>query len=546
MNRLAIALGFAALLAVLFVILDNPRVTARQDQRPLSVNPSFAWAKTWGGSSAESAKNIAIDPWGNLYVVGEFAGTVNFDPASANPSATITSHNGTVDAFLSKFDANGNLQWVRTWGSGPVGGTGGNGRDAANGVAVDGAGNVYVSGLYQGTVEFGSGITSTSNAPMGSNNIFVAKFNSNGTTQWVRTWGGTSGGESYSVAVDKVRGNVYVEGDWSTAASNHMVDFNPIIPNNPKGAHDWHTNHGAFDSFLGKYDLDGNFQWAKTWGGHGYDDGPGVAVDGLGNVYVGGMFGSTDINFDPSGATNTGGVGHEHGTTTNDMTNVNVFLSKFNSNGAFQWVRTWGGLETEDAGEVVMVDKADNVYIGGRFQCTNCNFNAGPTGQPVLLSSIGDRDAFLSKYDASGNFLWAKTWGGTGWDAVGGLAVDQSNNVYASGLYSTTVDFGGGSVASHGLWDAFVNTFDAGGNFQGVKTWGGNGNDGCLNIAIDRTNALYAVGFFSGPGVVDLDPGTGVDNHTAIGGLDAFLIKFLFPSVPSTLYLPLITQSVAP
>lgn len=278
MKRLTIVLTSIVIVAITFFFWgsDVPVISA-----PLQATPVLAkgWTKTWGGSSNESARNVVADKWGNLYVVGEFAGTVNFDPAGPNPSATFISHNGTIDAFLSKFDSNGNFQWTRTWGGGPVGGTGAVGRDAANGVAVDVLGNVYVSGLYQSTVDLGAGIVITSNAPVGSNNIFVAKFSSNGTTQWVRAWGGTTGGEAYSVAVDQVREYVYVQGDWSSNASVNggQVDFNP------GGANGLRSNHGFYDAFLSKYDLNGNFQWANTWGGHGYDDGPGVALDSLGN-----------------------------------------------------------------------------------------------------------------------------------------------------------------------------------------------------------------------------------------------------------------------
>lgn len=498
----------------------------------MTVTPTvYSWAKTWGGAAASAqAKSIVVDGAGNTYVVGEFNGTVDFDPAGSNPSATIASNKGTVDAFLSKFDSTGSFQWVRTWGSGdPIGvptclsSSYSYSRDAANGVAVDGMGNVYVAGLYQSTVDFGSGYVYTSNASTCNNNIFVAKFAANGTTQWARTWGGTTGGEGYSVAVDKVRGYVYVEGDWSSNASVHsgQVDFNP------GGTHDWHDNHGFYDAFLSKYDLNGNFQWADTWGGHGYDDGPGVVVDSSGSIYVGGMYGSTDINFDPAGG--SGGLGHGHGTPTNDVVDMNVFLSKFDPSGAFQWVRTWGGLSTEDAGAVVAVDGANNVYIGGRFQCVNCNFNAGPTGTPVMLSSNGDRDAFISKYDSNGNFQWARTWGGSGWDSVGNLAVDKANNVFTAGFFVTTVDFnpnGGGDIrVSSGGRDVFLNKFDSGGNFQRVQTWGGSGDDLGLGVAVDGTGNLFVVGAFQN--TVDFDPGSGVDGHIAAGIEGAFISKFL-------------------
>jgi hypothetical protein len=507
---------------------------------PLTITVG-GWAKTWGGTSASAmAKNIAVDQWDNVYVVGEYAGTVNFDPAGSNPSATFSSHNNTVDAFISKFDASGNFVWAKTWGAGYITDRvqWGEGRDAVNGVALDGSGNVYVSGLYQNTVDFNpaGGATHTSNAPDGKNNIFVSKFAPDGTFQWVRTWGASNGGgESYSLAVDML-GYVYVQGDWSGT----VCDFNQAGP-----THDIHVNHGFYDAFLSKWDSNGNFQWASTWGGEGYDDGASVAVDDAsGNVYVGGMYASTDITFtfDPAG-TDPAGLGHP---AHNSGAVVDVFLSKFDSNGIFQWVRTWGGPDADDAGGTVAVDGAGNVYIGGRFGCTGCNFNAGPGGPADNHSSQGDLDAFVSKYDSSGNFLWARTWGGTGWDATASVSVDEANQVYASGLFSTTVNFGGGPVVSLGLWDAFLIKYDSSGTFQTAKTWGGSDQDGAYQTTVDAAGNAYVTGFFSSPGAVpvDFEPGYMADRHTAQGVKDAFYSKVLSqPAVlTATVFLPLVVR----
>ena len=142
---------------------------------------AYSWTKNWGHPSGDaSAAGVAVDRWGNLYVSGQFKGTVNFDPAGANPSATFASNNSTVDAYLLKLDAHGRYQWVKTWGAGSSANCSSIGRscgrDAANGVVVDAAGNAYVAGLLQNTVNFGNGHTAVSNAPNGSNNIFLARF----------------------------------------------------------------------------------------------------------------------------------------------------------------------------------------------------------------------------------------------------------------------------------------------------------------------------------------------------------------------------------
>lgn len=489
------------------------------------------WTRTWGGAADDSVNRVAVDEEGNLYLAGEFSGTVDFDP---NPATTDfhTSYDDSIDAFLSKFDANGNFLWAKTWG--------GSKRDVAYGVGVDSSGNAYVVGPFMDTVDFNPDPALSdihaSNAISGTiyhNNIYLSKFAPDGAFQWVRTWGpayvrGAAGGaEGYTVAVD---GNyLYVVGDFS----GDTTDFNPW------GDHDYHTNYPPvsgpifFDAFLSKFDLNGNFQWAKTWGGEGYDDGPGVAVDSAGNVYVAGMYASQQINFDPTGGNS--GLGHP---AHDSGSIVDVFLSKFDPSGNFQWVRTWGGQGTEDAMGLAVVDGADNVYVAGRFASFNCDFN--PEGTPDIHSTNGGQDAFLSKFADDGTFQWARTWGGSDSDNVMSLAVDGTGHVYASGWFSSVVDFNPGSGVeehtSNGDRDAYLSQFDTLGNFFGSKTWGGSGEDSAGSISL-KMGTAYAAGKFTG--TVDFDPNGGVDEHTSNGASDAFLSQFLLLSHAT--YLPLMT-----
>lgn len=359
---------------------------------------------------------------------------MSFDPAGVNPSATFTSSNQTVDAYLVKLDANGRYLWANTWGTsaGACGGPAsrGCGRESASSVVVDMAGNAYVAGLFQNTVNFGSGHMATSNAPNGSNNIFFTKFAADGTNEWVRAWGGTTGGEAYSLALDATRGYVYVQGDWSTNSPTGTVDFNPGGPNGLR------ANHGFFDAFLVKYDLNGNFQWVRTWGGSQYDDGTGVTVDeATGNVYVCGMYGSQNINFDPT--ENPLSNGAQHPASDNSNTLVDVFLTAFDANGNWRWVRTWGGAGYEDAGSTPAGDHAGNVYAIARFGCQNCNFNVGangPANPPETHTASGTLDQAISKFDANGNYLWSQVQNGPLIDQPISLVVDEANNVYVAGM----------------------------------------------------------------------------------------------------------------
>lgn len=491
---------------------------------------TYSWTKNWGHSSGDaSTAGVAVDHWGNLYVAGQFSGTVNFDPAGVNPSATFSSSNATVDAYLVKLDANGRYQWAKTWGAGSstncssIGRA--CGRDAANGVMVDASGNVYVAGLFQNTVNFGNGHTARSNAPNGSNNIFLTKFAADGVNQWVRAWGGTTGGEAYTLALDSVRGYVYVQGDWSTFPSTGTVDFNP------GGTGGQRANHGTkdafssgFDAFLVKYDFRGNFQWVRTWGGSQYDDGPGVAVDAAtGSVYVCGMYGSQNINFDPTGDPASNGA--QHPASDDSSMLLDIFLTKFDADGNWQWVRTWGGKGYEDSGATVAVDHAGNVYAIARFRCQGCNFNVGANGPatpPITHTASGGFDIALSKFDANGTYLWSQAWGGPLIDQPTSLVVDEANNVYVGGMLDVTRDAFSYQITAS---TASFTKFSSDGALQWTKTWGGTGTDSAGFLSLDGADNLYIAGQFQH--TIDFNPGSGTDTIPARGVLDASITRYL-------------------
>jgi hypothetical protein len=351
---------------------------------------------------------------------------------------------------------------------------------------------VYVTGTYRTDI-------------IGSFDMFafLRKFDSSGNQLWERTWGGTKKyNEGWSIVVD-ASGNAYVTGDFEGT-----VDFNPGA-----GVEN-HTANGSLDAFLSKFDPSGTFLWAKTWGGSVDDHGRSVTVDGSGNAYVTGQFqGSADFN---PGA----GVDNHASNGSYD-----AFLSKFDSSGNFSWAKTWGGSNAED-GLGVAVDSSGSVYATGYFELT-VDFDPG-SGVDNHTSN-GFRDTYLSKFDSSGGFLWAKTWGGSSTDGSYGLAVDSSGSVYVTGEFRETVDFDPGSGVdnhiSNGSCDVFLSKFDSSGGFLLAKVWGGTDWDEGYGVATDGSGNVLVTGYFGG--TVDFDPAAaGVDNHTSNGNADVFVSKF--------------------
>ncbi|MFH1676518.1 MAG: hypothetical protein ABIC40_05785 [bacterium] len=411
-------------------------------------------------------------------------------------------------------------------------------------------------------------ISSTSDPSI--NDISDDYFSITGESGWARTWGGKTYDEGFNVETDS-EGNIYISGYYR---GTEPIDFDP------GSGEDWHTPHGPDDVFLSKFDSSGNFIWAKTWGGDGFDYGYDVKLDSNENLYVTGCFQET-VDFDPGSgvdlhtvhtdfdaylskfdkdgnfiwAKTWGGTswstsqsldfdesdniyvaGHFVDTTDFDPGSgaeyhtsngaVDVFLSKFNPSGAFIWAKTWGGSDLDYCYDAIM-DGSNCFYLTGLYSGT-VDFNPG-TGTEWHTSN-GSVDAYLTKFDQSGNFIMAKTWGGSDADYGYGTASDGSDNIYVTGYFGTTVDFDPGTAedwhVANGYSDAYLSKFDSSGNFQWAKTWGGEEFDFGLGVVVDGSSDIYITGAFSGSSAVDFDPGTGEDFHTSNGSYDIYLSKF--------------------
>jgi hypothetical protein len=478
----------------------------------ISATSRSGWARTWGGFSSDKGYGVAVDDSGNVYVTGSFTGEVDFNP---DPTAEdIHSPNGYYidsDNFLSKFDSSGTFVWARTWGA--------KGDNESYGVGVDGTGNIYVTGAFEGnSVDFNPDPNAVDlHAPVGYYDAFLSKFDPSGTFVWARTWGGSSMEESRGVAADR-SGNIYVTGAFDGAS----VDFNP-----DPIADDIHSSNGLSDIFISKFDSLGTFVWARTWGGDDDDEGYGVAVDVSGKVNLTGYFYGALVDFNPDPASDDRHSSNGY---------YDAFLSNFDSSGNFMWARTWGGWGL-DEGLGVAVDGSGNAYVTGRFQGNSIDFDPDPTLVDPHSSS-GQYDIFLSKFDSYGIFAWARNWGGDSTsegDSGYGVAADRFGDVYVTGsVYGdngTIVDFNPDPTAAdpHSLMgndEVFLSKFDSFGTFVWTRTVGGGGDDVAYSVAVDESGPVYVTGYF-GATFVDFNPDPiEIDIHSS-KGFDPFLIKFL-------------------
>ena len=325
-------------------------------------------------------------------------------------------------------------------------------------------------------------------------------------TGWARNWGPTAFTGGKGVAVDS-DGNSFVTGKFMGS-----IDFNP-----DPSEEEIYTSNGGYDVYVCKYDINGEFQWARTWGGSGWEYNRGVDVDTYGNVYIPGYFESS-VDFDPD----------DTGTDVHASNGAqDAFLTKFDTDGNFIWAKTWGGSSSEDA-YGAETDDMGNVYVTGQFR-QSVNFN--PDGAPDYHSSNGGQDVYLMMFDSSGNFQWAKTWGGSAWDYGNDVAVDSFGDVYSVGWFAGTVNFNPDGLDNHtasGDPGVFLSKFDSSGNFQWARTWGGSSYqnyDFAIGVNTDNSSNIFVAGRFLG--TVDFDPSSGgIDEHISQGDVDAFISSF--------------------
>lgn len=335
-------------------------------------------------------------------------------------------------------------------------------------VATDNFGNVYVTGMYNSLITFGTyTLTDTHNPTF---NVFFAKYDVAGNLLWAKSSDGIGNAWCNSISTDK-SGNFYLTGYYS-----HFITYgNDTLTNI--------TNGSAI--FLVKFNSSGNVIWKRSIGGTNTDEGFSVTTDASNNVYVTGKFTSPSITF---------------GTyTLNAVGTQDIFLAKYDSTGTVLWAKgiCASGTNTNQ-GNCVTTDAFKNLYITGQFSSNNLNLGA----YTVTNTSIGVTDVFVAKYDSLGNNLWAKSFGGGKNDKGLSLVTDISNNLYVTGGFasaSCTIGTYTISNPNSGFYnDIFLVKYNTtNGNVFWAQRAGGPLEDIGYSLARDPYNNLYLSGGFA-------------------------------------------------
>lgn len=368
-------------------------------------------------------------------------------------------------------------------------------------ITVDNSGNVYTTGWFEVSADFDPSASIYNLNSSASRTAYISKNDVNGNIIWAVKIGDSGYNQGNSIFIDS-NSNIYITGYYQDTA-----DFNPSTTEVFNM-----TSTGVYDVFVLKLDTNGNFVWAKSFGGTSVDMGLDIVV-GANGVYVSGRYQGT-IDLDPGA--NTSNV------TSNGS--LDAFLVKLDENGDFLWGHSFGGTSNERA-ESIGLDSLGNV-IALFFYNGTVDFD--PSASVSNLTSAGGSDAAIVKFDANGNFIWAKSMGGTSTEEPSKLVVDFNDNIITTGYFSGIADFDpSGSIANltaTGSFNVFVSKLDEDGNYIWAKAIKSDVNCDAKGIAIDSNNNILVNGLFSG--ITDFNPDSVIINNvTSNGGNDFFVTK---------------------
>ncbi len=492
-------------------------VVGRYDHRlPLVIDPIFDYSTYFGGNSSDAALAIKVDGNGNIYIAGETLST-QFPFAVPTNAFQRTFQGGTVngDAFVAKLNSSGNqLIYFTYLGSG--------GEDGALDLAIDAAGNAYVTGFtdasgfpvknavfptIHGTPDINLGLY--------PNDVFVTELNTNGSALVFSTYFGGSGTDVGSAITVDPAGYVYITGyTYSADLPTSINSFQRVLL-------------GSDDAFVAKFSPGGsNLVYATYLGGIGTDEGEGIAADSQGCAYVTGYTISPGFPI----TTNTAWQ-KDFNNNTNGFTEYDAFVTKVGPFGSNLIYSTFLGGTNGDYGYRVALDGSNNVYVTG----TSLSPDFPSTG-PVYGLKVGNLggtnllnyDAFLTRLDARGQVTFSTLFGGASNDAGWDVAVDPVGRAFVIGItfssdFPVFAPFGLFSTNELGGKDVFVTSFNT--NSAAVRYsgfLGGSGDDYGYGVAIDAESSAYICGLTYS---ANFPTTTGPFQPNLRGGADSFLAK---------------------
>ncbi|MCK4721409.1 PKD domain-containing protein, partial [bacterium] len=475
-------------------VLDEPIVIEVIDETV------GGWAVHAGGTDSDVGRSITTLSDGSTVVTGNFKGSATF--GEGNPNETVLVSHGGDDIFLARYNPDSTLAWV-THAGGP-------GTDAGSGISALSDDSIGLIGWIQSTAIFGEGEPNeTVLVSIASTDIFVARYNSDGTFAWANS----SGGKGH----DEGRGITALSDDTLAVTGNFRdkVVFGKGDPNETV----LHSDGYHSDIFIARYNQDGSLIWVKRAGGNDFDVGQGISAFSDDSVVVVGHF---QIN-------GTFGNGDPNQTVIWSYGLFDSFIARYNSDGSLAWAKHSGGVES-DSGLGVTTLSDDSSVVTGYFTGT-ATFGDGDPNETVI-GSYGSNDIYIARYYSDGSLAWVKHAGGTDSDIGRGITALPDGSIVATGGFSTTATFGDSDpnetvIGSYGADDIFIARYYPDGSLAWAKHAGGTEADVGLGITSLSDNSSVMTGYFTTEATFE----EGEPNET-------ILISYGIPDIFVALYAP--------
>ncbi len=422
---------------------------------------SLPWVRAGGGTNPDFGVANAYDAQGNLYVAGYYN-----SPQFSLGGSSITRTGNAPNLFVAKYGPDGTLAWLRGAHADNSSGTG----IQTSSIAVDGAGNVYIAGIFDGTGRFGAQSIQAADVA----DAFVAKITTAGNFEWAFRAGSNGFGDG-AASVSWANGALYVTGYFAGTLQY--------------GSQQFQATPGSSDVFVARHDANGGIAWVRSFGAQGPDQGTAVAAGQGGDLYVAGYF--------SNGTLSLAGV---EGNNINiiNQGNRDGFVARLRaSDGLAYWVSGFGGVNPDQATAVSV--QGTSIYVGGIVQGTG-NFVSAAGIPTSFATGANTEDGFIARYDVNGGLSWVQLIGGTDVDRVRGLAGDGAGGVFATGSFRGTIEaassIGANSATSNGVDDIFVARYNSLGYVSGsLRAYGGANADNGRGLA-SFSGRLALIGSF--------------------------------------------------
>ncbi|MFH1676303.1 MAG: hypothetical protein ABIC40_04685 [bacterium] len=467
---------------------------------PVLTDGNLLWAKKAGSPQEDYGYGITALSDDSTVVVGWYMGKATFGQGEPNKILLMPFGFGVSNIFIARYNPDGTLAWVTRAGT----------KDNCSGWKVTALSDdsTVVTGFFSSSATFGYGEPNqTILVSEGLHDIFIARYNPDGTLAWAKSAGGP--GHDYGEDITALSDDsIVLTGEFK----DHAV-FGKGEPNQTEL-----SSFGIWDIYIARYNPDGTLAWAKRAGGQYYDYGCGVTALSDDSTVITGCFKGTAYF----------GVGEPSQISLNSYGSTDIFIACYNPDGMLVWAKNAGGPD-DDGGYAVVALSDNSVAVTGDFE-TLAIFGKGEPHQTAITSK-GSYDMYVARYNPDGTLAWVKFGGGWGVETGCAVSALSDNSIVVGGYYFGPAKFGEGEpnqtvLTSEGDPDIFAARYDPDGMLDWVKGAGGQYEDICCGVAGLSDNSIVATGIFSDEAIFGKDePAQTI--LTSVGDTDIFIARFM-------------------